>query len=179
MTAVLRDYDAAMDVVVVKPKQRFRGAWIQRFRGAWIAGVATAVMLVATGILFAAVPSLHEDVVAGTATANHAEVVAAAADRKAQAEADQRAADAAYLQSLDLQVKQSIQRYFDNPSNNMGYSIWVIDVILIKMSNNKYEGMANMQAAGHYPHQIAIHVTADDQSIMWSTDAGGLLRLWY
>ena len=117
--------------------------------------------------------------VAGTATANHADVVAAAADRKAQAEADQRAADAAYLQSLDRQLKQAMQGYFDNPANDRGISIRVIDVTLIKMAPNKYEGMANMQAEGHYPHQIPIHVTADDQNIMWNIDAGALLPLFY
>jgi hypothetical protein len=144
-----------------------------------IAGVvAVAALVMALGCFFA-FPSLHEDVVAGTATAKHADVVAAAADRKAQAEADQRAADAAYLQSLDRQLKQAIQGYFDNPANDRGISIRVIDVTLIKMAPNKYEGMANMQAEGHYPHQIPIHVTADDQNIMWNIDAGALLPLWY
>jgi hypothetical protein len=173
VTAVLQDYDVAYHTatsgVAVKPPQSFR--W------AWITGTVVAVVLAVTGILCAAIPGLHENVVAGTPTANRVEVIQAAADRKAQAEADQRAADAAYLQSLDLQVKQSMQGYFDNPTN--GLPITVIDVVLIKMSNNKYEGMANMQTAGHYPHQIPIHVTADDQNIMWNIDAGALLPLWY
>jgi hypothetical protein len=169
VTAVLQDYDAAIDRVIVQPEQRFRGALI--------AGVVTLAALVIAAGCFFTFPSLHEDVVTGTATANHAEVVQAAADRKAQAEADQRAADAAYLQSLDLQVKQSMQGYFDNPTN--GIPITVIEVVLIKVSNNKYEGTANMQAEGHYPHQIPIHVTADDQNIMWNIDAGALLPLWY
>ena len=167
MTAVLDRNVAAVDDVVVKPEQRFRREWI--------AGLAAAGVLAVVG-LFLAFPSLHENVVAGTATANHAE---AAASRQAQAEADQRTADAAYLQSLDLQLRQGIQGYFDNPTHDMGISIRVIDVTLIKVSNNKYEGMANMQAAGHYPHQIPIHVTADNQNIMWNTDAGALLPLWY
>jgi hypothetical protein len=170
-TTLMLDYDTAIDDVVAKPQRRSRAAWI--------AGVATAVVLVVGGILIAAVPSLHEDVVAGTPTANHADVVQAAADRKAQAEADQRAADAAYLQSLDRQVKQAIQGYLDNPANDKGIRIWVLEVTLIKVSPNKYEGLANMQAEGHYPHQIPIHVTADDQNIMWNIDAGALLPLWY
>ena len=57
--------------------------------------------------------------------------------------------------------------------------VTVIDVTLIKVSTNKYEGMATMQAAGHYQHQIPIHVTADDQNIMWNIDAGALLPLFY
>jgi hypothetical protein len=116
-------------------------------------------------------------VVTGTATANHADVVAAAADRKAQAEADQRAAGAAYLRSLDLQVRQDVQKTLD--AKDMGIPVTVIDVTLIKVSTNKYEGMATMQAAGHYQHQIPIHVTADDQNIMWNIDAGALLPLFY
>ena len=171
MTAVLQDYDAAIDSVVIEPQQRFRGAWI--------AGVAAAVVLATGGLFIAAVPGLHEDVVTGMATANHADVVAAATDRKIQAEADQRAADAAYLRSMDLQVKQAIQGYFDNPANDRGIRIRVIDVVLIKVSTNKYEGMATMAAAGYYRHQIAIHVTADDQNIMWNIDAGALLPLFY
>jgi hypothetical protein len=170
VTAVLQDYDAAIDrAVVVKPKSRFRGAWI--------AGIATAAVLAVGGLFVAAFPSLHEDVVTGTATANHADVVAAAADRKAQAAADQRAADAAYLRSLDLQVRQDVQKTLD--AKDMGIPVTVIDVTLIKVSTNKYEGMASMQAAGHYPHQIPIHVTADDQNIMWNIDAGALLPLFY
>jgi hypothetical protein len=170
VTAVLQDYDAAIDrAVAVNPKSRFRGAWI--------AGIATAAVLAVGGLFVAAVPSLHEDVVAGTATANHADVVAAAADRKAQAEADQRAADAAYLRSLDLQVKKDVQKTLD--AKDMGIPITVIDVVLIKVSTNKYEGMATMQAQGHYPHQIPIHVTADDQNTMWNIDAGALLPLLY
>ena len=167
MTATVQDYDVVIDDVVVEPKPRFRGAWI--------AGIATAAVLAVGGLFVAAVPSLHEDVVAGTATANHADVVAAAADRKAQAEADQRAADAAYLRSLDLQVKQDVQRILD--AKDMGIAITVLDVTLIKVGPNKYEGMTTMQAAGYRPHQIAIHVTADDQNVMWSTDTGALLAL--
>lgn len=171
MTAVLQDYDAAIDDVVVEPKQRFRGALI--------AGVITiATLAVALGCFFAAFPSLHEDVVAGTPTANHADVVQAAADRKVQAEADQRTADAAYLQSLDQQLKQALQERIDNLASNGGYSIRVLDVVLIKVATNKYEGIANMQVAGYYPRQIPIHVTADDQNIMWTFDAGSLSLLF-
>ena len=169
MTAVLQDYDAAIDrAVVVKPKSRFRGAWI--------AGIATAAVLAVGGLFVAAFPSLHEDVVTGTATANHADVVAAAADRKAQAEADQRAAGAAYLRSLDLQVRQDVQKTLD--AKDMGIPISVIDVGLIKVEPNKYEGMVTMQAAGYHQHQVAIHVTADDQHVMYSLDRESLLALF-
>ena len=169
MTAVLQDYDAAIDrAVVVKPKSRFRGAWI--------AGIATAAVLAVGGILVAAVPSLHEDVVVGTATANHADVVQAAADRKVQAEADQRAADAAFLRALEGQVKRRLQAKINTA--DLGIPISVIDVGLIKVGPNKYEGMVTMQAAGYHQHQVAIHVTADDQHVMYSLDRESLLALF-
>jgi hypothetical protein len=169
MTAVLQDYDVAIDDVAVEPQRKFRGAWI--------AGLATAAVLAVGGIIVAAVPSLHEDVVVGTATANRVEVIQAAADRKAQAEADQRSADAAQLRYLDQQVQKDVQKTLD--AKDMSIPITVIDVSLIKVGPNKYEGMATMQAAGYQPHQVAIHVTADDQNIMWKIDAGGLLPLFY
>jgi hypothetical protein len=165
MTATVQDYDVAIDDVVVEPKRRFYPAWI--------AGIATAAVLT-VGSIFIAFPSLHEDVVAGTPTANRVDVIQAAADRKIQAEADQRAADAAYLQSLDQQVKEVLQQRVDNGR----YPITVIDVALIKVATNKYEGMANMQLAGYQPHQVPIHVTADDQNIMWTFDAGSLSLLF-
>ena len=56
--------------------------------------------------------------------------------------------------SLDLQVKKDVQKTLD--AKDMGIPITVIEVTLIKVSTNKYEGVANMQAAGHQPHQIAI-----------------------
>ena len=169
MTAVLQDYDAAIDGGVVKPEQRYQAVLI--------AGVIAVAVLVAALGLFFAVPSLHQDVVTGTPTANRVEVIQAAADRKAQAEADQKAAELAYLQSMDRQVKTDVQKVID--AKGLSIPITVIDVGLIKVGPNKYEGMATMQAAGYSSHQVAIHVTADDQNIMWNLDNGALYALFY
>ncbi|MGO9352466.1 MAG: hypothetical protein ACLP3C_17230 [Mycobacterium sp.] len=167
MTAMLQDYDVATDSVAVKPQQRSRVAWI--------AGVATVVMLVIGGILIAAVPSLHEDVVAGTPTTNHAAVVQAAADRKIQAEAAQKAAEAAYLRGIEGQVGRMLQDKIN--AADLGIPITVIDTALIKVEPNKYEGMVTLQAAGYSQHQVGVHVTADDQHIMYSLDHESLYAL--
>jgi hypothetical protein len=166
MTAMLQDYDVAIDGAV-EPQRRLR--W------AWIAGLVTIVVLVIGGILIAAVPSLHEDVVTGTPTANHADVVQAAADRKVQAEADQRAADATYLRGIEGQVGRMLQDRINTA--DLGIAITVIDTALIKVEPNKYEGMVTLQAAGYHQHQVAIHVTADDQHIMYSLDHESLSAL--
>ena len=166
MTAALQEYDIA-DFVVVKP--------VPRYRRVLIAGVVALGIMVALLGLVLTVPALHEDVVAGAPTANHEQVVAAAADRKA-------AADAAALQSLEVQVAQGMQTFLDNPSNNAGWSIKVINVMLIKVSDTKYEGMATMQVAGHQARQVAVHVTATADTAehgMWATDPGALLPLFW
>ncbi len=167
MTAMLQDYDVATDSVAVKPQQRSRVAWI--------AGVATVVVLVIGGILIAAVPSLHEDVVAGTPTTNHAAVIQAAADRKIQAEADQRAADATYLRGIEGQVGRMLQDRINTA--DLGIAITVIDTALIKVGPNKYEGMVTLQAAAYHQHQVGVHVTADDQHIMYDLDHESLYDL--
>ena len=84
----------------------------------------------------AAVPSLHEDVVTGTPTANHAAVVQAAADRKIQAEADQRAADAAVSPRPGTSGEAEHAGHTSTtPANTNGYSISVLDVALIQVAN--------------------------------------------
>jgi hypothetical protein len=167
MTATLQDYDVAVDHVVVNPQRRLR--W------RWIAGVATVAVLVIGAILIAAVPSLHEDVVTGTPTANHAAVVQAAADRKAQAEADQRVADAAYLRAIEGQVGRMLQDKIN--AADLGIPITVIGTTLIKVEPNKYEGMVTLQAAGYSQHQVGINVTADDQHVMYNLDHESLYAL--
>jgi hypothetical protein len=168
---LVMDYDDAVDDVVV-PEQRRR-----RFRWTLIVGgvIAAAVL---TGVGSLAAPGIRDGkLISGTATANPTAVVEAAADRKAQDVADQKARDDAFLQDLERQVRDDMQEYFDDPANDNGIPFRVISVALVKVADNKYEGMANMQAGTHHPRDVAIHVTADDRNIMWSDDPGALLPL--
>lgn len=135
-----------------------------------VSGVIAAAA--AAGSLTLAGPTiLHGKQIAGMATANAADVIAVKAERKA-------AMDAFMLASLEAEVRLSMQQYFDDPSNSRGASFDVVTVHLIKVSDNKYEGMATMSANGGAQRDISVHVTADERNMMWSTDPGGLLPLF-
>jgi hypothetical protein len=71
-----------------------------------------------------------------------------------------------------------MQEYFNDPANDMGLPITVIDLSLIKVADNKYEGTATMKAGIYSARQVLIHVTADDRNIMWQTDPGALVPLF-
>lgn len=141
------------------------------------AGIATAGV-VAAGIALAGATVLNGQQIAGTPTANPGDVVAVAAERKAAEEAAAKAAEAFKLTSLEGDVKRSMQDYFDDPINGRGVRFSVIEVSLVKIAENKYEGMAKMTADGGPPRDVTIHVTADDRNVMWNTDPGGLMPLF-
>ena len=138
-------------------------------------GLLVAVVLaagaVAASLILAGPTILHGKQIAGTPIANAPQVSSAKAERKA-------AFDAFMLASLEAEVRLSMQQYFDSPDNSRGSSFDVSSVHLIKVSDNKYEGMATMSANGGPQRDIAVHVTADDRNMMWSTDPGGLLPLF-
>jgi hypothetical protein len=70
-----------------------------------------------------------------------------------------------------------MQEYFDRPSNAMPLPIKVIEVGLVRTSETRFDGMANMQAGNYEPRWISITVTADDRGGMWHVDAGWYLAL--
>jgi hypothetical protein len=138
--------------------------------------IAAAVL---TGSGFLAAPGIRDGkLISGTPTANPTAVIEAAADRKAQALADQKARDDAFLQGLERQVRSDMQEYFNDPANDMGLPITVIDLSLIKVADNKYEGMATMKAGANHPRDVLVHVTQDDRNGMWNTDPGALVPLF-
>jgi hypothetical protein len=153
----------------------------RKVRWAFVAAaLIAAAALVSAGFL--AGPGLRDGrVIAGVPTANPAEVIQAAEERRAQEaaeiEAEKKAQAAALLQELEAATTQSMQEFFDDPSNDMGIAIEVIAVHLIKTAETKYEGMATMKAGSHQARDIPIHVTADDRNSMWTIDPGALLPL--
>jgi hypothetical protein len=161
------DFDDA-----VRPEQR------RKFRWTWVVATMVAVAVL-SGVGFLAAPFVRDGkLVTGVAIANSAEVTEYADERKAQEIADQKARDAALLTDLEKQLKQNMQKYFDDPANDKGLPITVIDVAAVKVGENKYEAMATMRAGNYTPRQVPIHVTADDRNIMWSSDSGALLPLF-
>ena len=172
MNELLMDYDDVVADIAVEPEQRRRFRW-----PLIVAGVIAIAVL--TGGGFLAAPGLPDGrLISGTATANPTAVIEAAADRKAQALADQKARDDALLRTLESQVRSGMQEYFNDPANDMGLPITVIDLSLIKVADNKYEGMATMKAGTHHPRDVLVHVTEDDRNGMWNTDPGALLPLF-
>lgn len=148
----------------------------------YVSAVALAVILLCVG-LAVVWPSVSVRSVQGLAVANERDVAAAAADRKAadEAAAARKAADdaAAFLASLQDQIKVDMQQYVDDPANGLSdYGVHVYEVNLVKVGDNKYEGMADMQAGSGPRKQVDVHVTADDNNILWETDKGGLLPLF-
>ena len=161
-----------MDDVVVPEQRRRRFRWTLT-----VGGVIAAAVL--TGVGFLVAPGIRDGkLISGTATANPTAVVEAAADRKAQNVADQKARDDAFLQYLERQVRNDMQEYFDDPANDEGIPFRVISVALVKVADNKYEGTATMKAGSYSARQVLIHVTADDRNIMWQTDPGALVPLF-
>ena len=172
MNDLLMDYDDVVADIAVEPEQRRRFRW-----PLIVAGVIAIAVL--TGGGFLAAPGLRDGrLISGAATANPTAVVEAAADRKAQALADQKVRDDALLRTLERQVRSGMQEYFNDPANDMGLPITVIDLSLIKVADNKYEGTATMKAGSYSARQVLIHVTADDRNIMWQTDPGALVPLF-
>jgi hypothetical protein len=140
----------------------------------WVAAVALIVLGGVAALVF-----IRPAPVAGVATANHDAVVAVQVERAAavaQQVAAQEAADLAQLEDLTL---RSMQGYFSDPANGLDdEGLAVLSVGLIKTGDNAYEGMATMTRNGGSPHDIPIHVTADDRTSLWKTDPGALMPLF-
>lgn len=113
----------------------------------------------------------------GTPVANAAQVSSYHDEMAAKALAEQQALEEANLASIESQVRDDLQQYFDDPATALPLQVIVSEVLLIKEGPINYEGMATMQIPGYAQHQIAVHVTADGRTIAWKIDAGALLVL--
>lgn len=167
---LVMDYDDAVDDVVV-PERRPR-----RFRWTLIVGgvIAAAVL---TGVGFLAAPGIRDrKLVSGRLHLTRPQWSRPPPTERHRT-SPSKARDDAFLQDLERQVRDDMQEYFDDPANDKGIPFRVISVALVKVADNKYEGMANMQAGTRHPRDVAIHVTADDRNIMWSDDPGALSPL--
>lgn len=127
-----------------------------------VAGVLAAGA-VAVCLMLAGPTILHGRQIAGTPTASTADVAAVKVERKA-------AADAQDLARLEAETRADLQRYWDDPANNRGWRIVVVSVSLVKVGENKYEGMVTMTADGGPQKDVGLHVTADGRKAIWNTD---------
>ena len=159
------DYD---DEVAEQP------AWRRNWKPIIAAALAAAVVAGGIGLLATSDPTRT---VSGTPVTSVAEVVKYTDEVKAQELAAQAEAEAAYLSSLETQVQQSMQEYFDDPATALFLPVYVGAASLIRASESTFEGMVTLQMQGYNSHQISVHVTADGRNFMWKTDPGALVAL--
>lgn len=177
--------------VAESDKLRFKGAtmddepvdittYTRRQRWTYGAVMAVSVAAVASTVAFGF--THHTLTVSGEAKANPVAAIAAQADNKAaeeaEAAAEKKRADEENLRNLELDVRDDMQRYFNDPENMTYDRITVYEVHLIAAGENLFEGAAKMSANGGTQRDIPIHVRADDKRMQWSTDQGALLPLF-
>jgi hypothetical protein len=160
------DYD---DEVAEQPARR------RNWKPIIAAALAAAVVAAGVALLVTSDPTRT---VSGTPVASTVEVTRYDHEVRAQALAAQKEADEARTLSLETQVKNNMQEFFDNPANNYPLRITVSEVQLVKESDGKYEGIATMQMAGYSVHQVLVHVSADGRNVLWRIDPGALLPLF-
>jgi hypothetical protein len=86
--------------------------------------------------------------------------------------------DAEKKEQLSSWVETSTHRKLDEDPKFSTYGIRVTSVDLIKVSDNKYEGIAQVTTArSSEPHQVPIDVTADGGQMMWQAEPGAFLFL--
>lgn len=86
--------------------------------------------------------------------------------------------DAEKKEQLSSWVQTSIQHKMDEDSKFSSYGIRVNSVSLIKVSDNKYEGMVQVTTSrSSETHQVPIDVTADGDQMMWQAEPGAFLFL--
>ena len=139
-------------------------AIVTRHWASLVGGVA-AVALVAS-LALAGPTILHGKQIAGTAVANAADVAAAKAANR--------------IDLLQSTVLVSMQRFYGEPANYpLGARIRVDRVNLVRVGETKFEGVAVMRAADGPQRGVALHVTADDHTYVWTIAPGALAVLFY
>jgi hypothetical protein len=70
------------------------------------------------------------------------------------------------------EVKTSMQRTLDTDQQFAKYHLVVGKVDVMHKSGNEYEGLAVVHSAKNVDHNVAVHVTAEGDRIMWQSDPG-------
>jgi hypothetical protein len=65
------------------------------------------------------------------------------------------------------------QRFASDPElKKLGVAI--TDVVVIKETGNRYQGMATVHYNG-FNHQVPVQVTAEGENVIWKTDPGAFM----
>jgi len=140
-----------------------------------IAAVTALVLLAGAGAL-AAPGVMHGRPIEGEPTANAAEVEAVRVERAAAEEAARIAAEKAALAALEDEVLDSLRRHFNDPERTW-LGIDVLNIGLVRVAENRYEGLVELTADGGSPTNVKIEVHADGRTLIWELDRDDLLRL--
>jgi hypothetical protein len=73
---------------------------------------------------------------------------------------------------INSEVKESMQHTFETDPQFAKYHLVVSRVDVRHKSGNDYEGWALVQSPEAVDHDVAIHVTAEGDRIMWQSDRG-------
>jgi hypothetical protein len=70
------------------------------------------------------------------------------------------------------EVKTSMQNKFDTDRQFSQYHLVVSKVNVMHKSGNEYEGLAVVHTPKNVDHNVAVHVIAEGNRIMWQSDPG-------
>ncbi|WP_293001559.1 hypothetical protein [Mycobacterium sp.] len=76
---------------------------------------------------------------------------------------------------ISTEVKESMQQTFRSDPNFSKYQLTVSKVDVMHKSGNDYEGLATVHSPKPVDHQVAIHVTAEGDKMMWQSDPGAFV----
>jgi hypothetical protein len=76
---------------------------------------------------------------------------------------------------ISSEVKESMQHTFETDPQFAKYHLVVSKVDVMHKSGNDYEGMAVVDSPKAVDHDVAIHVTAEGDRIMWQSDPGAFV----
>lgn len=76
---------------------------------------------------------------------------------------------------ISSEVKESMQHNFETDSRFANYHLVVTKVDVMHKSGNDYEGLAVVHSPKGVDHDVAIHVTAEGDRVMWQSDPGAFV----
>jgi hypothetical protein len=79
-------------------------------------------------------------------------------------------------ETIKSTVVSSMQTKFDSDNTFKQYSFKVSDLSVISKGGNMYQGLATIQYKDE-PHDVAVEITVDGDSVMWQVAPGALLSV--
>jgi hypothetical protein len=84
-------------------------------------------------------------------------------------------APSASLTELAAQVEKSMQRDLDRDPELGKLDLRVVDITLVKKSDNEFKGIATVRTPDGETHDVPVDVTADGTNLLWETPPGAFI----